>query len=160
MNVNELEEFQKRVTKMVIGLKHLPWGGEGTGLGSVQPGGRKALGTCPSSLPVPLRWSSGDRDISHNAWGKNKGQWSQTEMRDVQNGCKASFLPIRTVKKKAAQRGCSISLLGGFKDPTGESPQQPGLFSLLLLEGTCTTDILRSNLGHSVIIIGEHHFLG
>ena len=45
-----------------------------------------------------------------------------------------------------AQRRCAPSILGGFEDPTGQSPEQPHLSSVatLLWAGSWTRDLLRS----------------
>lgn len=38
-----------------------------------------------------------------------------------------------SVVEEASQRGCAVSILGGSQDPTGSSPEQPGLTSELVL---------------------------
>lgn len=46
--------------------------------------------------------------------------------REMIQGIKKNFFTPRTARQKnwTAQGGCAVSILGGFQDPTGKSPEQ------------------------------------
>jgi len=56
-------------------------------------------------------------------------------MREVQAGVKESLSHPEDsqVVDQVTQRSCAVAMLGGFKDLTGQSPEQPGLSSQLSL---------------------------
>ena len=51
-------------------------------------------------------------------------------------GFKEGFQPEDSqTGAQVAQGGCAVSVLGGFQDPTGQNPEQPGWISQLTLLG-------------------------
>lgn len=60
---------------------------------------------------------------------ENEIQMCISETREFQTGYKEKLFPhedSRTVEQ-VLQRGCTAFLPGGFQDPAGEIPEQPGL---------------------------------
>jgi len=60
---------------------------------------------------------------------QDKGQWAQTEAREVPPEHEEELLPSEGdgALAQAAQGGCGVSLSGDIPDPPGRGPVQPAL---------------------------------
>lgn len=70
---------------------------------------------------------------SQQGVAENERQRKTFETKVVQIVHKHFYRENSQAVEQVTQKGCATSILGGFEDPTGKSPEQPFLTSELIL---------------------------
>jgi len=152
-----LDRVQRRATKMIRGLEHLPYEERLRDLGLFSLEKRRLRGDHINVYKY-LRCGR-QRDLANLfsviCGDRTRGKGHKTEHRKFRTNMRKNFFAVRLMEhwNRLAQGGCGVSFSGDIQGPSGRLPGQPALRNLLWQGGwTRWSFEVPSNPFNSVIL--------